>query len=149
MADLLSPLQVKAYKEVFLHFDKENKGHIQTKDLAPLTKNFGFKLSEQELKDMISQVITKEDQISFDDFLLLMARQTCNESMLKKAKDAFQVFDPSNKGSLDKNQLETILQNLGENLKPNEIQDLLSDLNELNPQNELDYCNFLKNLISK
>jgi len=149
MADLLSPEQIKAYKEAFALFDKKNLGWISTKELGQVMRSLRMNPTEQDLQDMIHEVDQDNNgQLSFDEFLLMMAKKSKDTDMMERAIDAFRVFDKQNKGFLGVNDIRNILLNLGEKISANEVEELLADLEEVNAENELDYKSFIKNLFS-
>jgi len=149
MADLLSVEQVKSYKEAFSIFDKNNSGYISTKELGQVMRSLRMHPTEQELSDMIHEINQNDNgQISFDEFLLMMAKKAKDPDLLEKALEAFRVFDKQNKGFIGVNDIRNILLNLGEKLSAIEVEELLSDLEEVNGENELDYKSFLKNIFS-
>jgi len=149
MADLLSIEQIKIYKEAFSIFDKNNSGFISAKELGQVMRSLKMHPTEHELADMIHEINQNDNgQISFDEFLLMMAKKSKDPDLLEKALEAFRVFDKQNKGFIAVNDVRNILLNLGEKLSANEVEELLSDLEEVNGENELDYKSFLKNLFS-
>lgn len=56
--------------EAFRHFDREGKGLISVEELRHLMTNFGDKLTEQELKEMIREADPDKDgQVKYNEFI--------------------------------------------------------------------------------
>ena len=149
MADLLSPEQIKMYKEAFAIFDKNGAGIISTKELGQVMRSLRMNPTEQELQDLIGEIDQNNNgQIDFNEFLLVMAKKAKDTDILERSLDAFRVFDKQNKGLIAINDIRDILLNLGEKISANEVEELLADLEEVNGENELDYKSFLGNIYS-
>jgi Ca2+-binding protein (EF-Hand superfamily) len=149
MADLLTQEQIKMYKEAFNVFDKNGTGRISTKELGVIMRSLKQNPTEEELAELIAEVDQDGNgEIDFNEFLFMMAKRTKDSDMLDRALEAFRVFDRQNKGTIPLNELRYILENLGEKLTPEEVEDLLSDVEEIHGGTELDYKTFLNNLFS-
>ena len=149
MADLLTPEQLKMYKEAFAFFDKDNDGIINVKDLGQVMRSLRMNPTEQDLQDLIAEIDNNNSgTVDFDEFLLLMAKKSKDTDMIERSLDAFRVFDKQNKGFIAINDIRNILLNTGEKISANEVEELLADLEEVNGENELDYKSFLTNIFS-
>lgn len=148
MADLLSPEQIKMYKEAFSVFDKNGRGLISTKELGVVLRSLGQNPTEAELTDLIAEVDQDGNgEIDFNEFLLMMAKRSKDAETMEQALEAFRVFDKNNKGVISLNDLKNILQNLGEKLTPAEVDALLVDV-QLNGNNEFDYREFVETVFN-
>lgn len=148
MVDLLSPEQIKMYKEAFSVFDKNGRGLISTKELGVVLRSLGQNPTEAELTDLIAEVDQDGNgEIDFNEFLLMMAKRSKDAETMEQALEAFRVFDKNNKGVISLNDLKNILQNLGEKLTPAEVDALLVDV-QLNGNNEFDYREFVETVFN-
>ena len=145
MADLLSPEQLKMYKEAFAYFDKDGDGLINMEDLGRVMRNLRMNPTEQELQDLIAELDNNNNgSIDFDEFLLLMAKKSKDTDIIERSLDAFRVFDKQNKGFIAVNDIRNILLNTGEKISANEVEELLADLEEVNGDNEAPLFKWLK-----
>lgn len=148
MADLLSPDQIKMYREAFSVFDKNNRSMISTKELGVVLRSLGQNPTEAELADLISEVDQDGNgEIDFNEFLLMMAKKSKDTESMEQSLEAFKVFDKNNKGTISFNDLKNILQNLGERLSPADVEDLLKDL-QLTGANEFNYKEFVESIFN-
>lgn len=71
----MNATQLSEYKETFALFDKDNNGSINISELGAVMLSLGHDATEQELKDMISEVDSNGNgTIDFDEFLALMPK---------------------------------------------------------------------------
>ena len=72
----LSPEEILAYKEAFAYFDQDGNGSITVEELGEVLNQMGQNPTEQELKDMISEVdADRNGTIEFSEFIDMMSRQ--------------------------------------------------------------------------
>lgn len=148
MVDLLSPEQIKMYKEAFSVFDKNNRGLVSTKELGVVLRSLGQNPSEAELTDLIAEVDQDGNgEIDFNEFLLMMAKRSKDADTMEQAMEAFRVFDKNNRGVITVNDLKNVLQNIGEKLTPKEVEDLLDGI-QISANGEFDYKEFVESVFS-
>mmetsp|Transcript_17595 Transcript_17595/g.29944 ORF Transcript_17595/g.29944 Transcript_17595/m.29944 type:complete len:139 (-) Transcript_17595:83-499(-) len=119
MADQLSQAQQTEYKEVFGHFDKQNTGSLDKKDLRMLMLSMG---EETEPSTMMSG-----DKIDFNTFLQIRQDKWAKEQSGEEVKAAFQVFDPTGSGVIPAEELKRIMTTMGETLTPQEADQMIRD----------------------
>ena len=73
--------KVAEYKESFDMFDRNKKGKITINDITKIMKNFGYPLSKDEAKKMVSSVdSTGDGEVDFEEFVMLMEKHIHNVS---------------------------------------------------------------------
>ena len=85
--------KVAEYKESFDMFDRNKKGKITINDITKIMKNFGYPLSKEEAKKMVSSVDSSGDgEVDFEEFVMLMEKHIHNISD-DPVLQAFREFD--------------------------------------------------------
>ncbi|XP_028676067.1 calcium-binding protein LPS1-alpha-like [Erpetoichthys calabaricus] len=89
------------FKEAFSMFDKDGDGTITTQELGTIMKSLGQAPTDQELKDMISEVDADgSGSIDFNEFLTMMAKKMKDTDTEEEIREAFKVFDKDGDGSI-------------------------------------------------
>lgn len=117
----ISDEQRNEYKEAFSLFDKSGTGVISTQDFSNLMNALGQDLTEDELKDLVNS----EGQIDFGEFVALMARQVFEKDTAEELHVAFKIIDMNEDGYISAAELKAIMNNLGEKLTDEEINDMI------------------------
>ena len=135
--------KVAEYKESFDMFDRNKKGKITINDITKIMKNFGYPLSKDEAKKMVSSVDSSGDgEVDFEEFVMLMEKHIHNISD-DPVLQAFRDFDKNDDGKITNHEFRYILTHVGENkFSEKEVDDLLKEC-ELNNDGELQYEDFI------
>jgi Ca2+-binding EF-hand superfamily protein len=117
---------------------------VTLKELKSVMKSLGLSPTNDELKEMISSVDHNGDnEIDFDEFLILMrsrgGKKTRNPE--QELIDAFKVFDTDNSGSIDKHELKSLMDSLGQKLSSEEL-DAMMDEVDTDGNGEISYEEF-------
>lgn len=143
--DSLSQDQVEDYHEAFCMFDKDGSGTITTKELGDVMRALGQDPTEEELKDIISDV-DKENKgmINFEEFLELMTKKTNDKDTLEEEmRAAFKVFDKDKSGKISPAELWIVMESLGERLSKDEIEQMIVAA-DTDGDGEVNYEEFIK-----
>jgi len=150
-ASKLTSSQLEEFKEHFEMFDRDGDGTITTNELGTVMKNLGQNPSQDELKQMISEV--DEDgtgDIDFDEFCTLMARMMGLDDDEGEAedtpKDAFKLLDHKGNGNISATDFREILKNLSEQLSTSEIDSIIEEIDPDN-DNRINFEDFCKTLV--
>ena len=131
------------YKEAFDMFDKKNKGTITIGDITKIMRNFGYPLSKEEARSMISNVDASGDgEVDFEEFVMLMEKQINNlgeDPVLL----AFRDLDKNDDGKITNQEFRYFLTHVGENLFTDEEVDALFKDCDLKEDDELSYEDFI------
>merc|ERR1711994_928711 len=116
------------YQDAFAHFDSLKNGMISTKLLGPLLRHCGENPSESEIQDMVNEVDKDATgTIKFPNFLDLMSIKFSDNNAEDEIREAFKVFDGDGNGYINRQELRSVMMNLGEKLSDVEIEGLIND----------------------
>ncbi|XWS13737.1 hypothetical protein CRYUN_Cryun36dG0063700 [Craigia yunnanensis] len=144
MGDTLSEEQVVDFKEAFCLFDKDGDGCITVEELATVIRSLDQNPTEEELRDMISEVDADGNgAIEFAEFLNLMANKMKETDAEDELKEAFKVFDKDQNGYISANELRHVMINLGEKLSDEEVEQMIKEA-DLDGDGQVNYEEFVK-----
>lgn len=149
MADQLTEDQISEIKEAYRLLDKDGKGRITTKELGDAMRSLGQNLNETELQDMITEAdLDGNSTVEFPEFLKLMARKMRDTDFEKKLKEAFQVFDKDQSGSISPAEFRLVMTNLGETLTDEEVDEMVREA-DVDGDGQINYKEFVKVMMAK
>ena len=131
------------YKEAFDMFDKNKKGTLSIGDIVKIMKNFGYPMTKEEARSMISNVDSSGDgEVDFDEFVMIMEKQAHNlgedEVLL-----AFKDFDKNDDGKITSREFKYILTHVGERtFTEEEVEALFKDCG-LKDNEDIEYEDFI------
>ena len=135
--------KVAEYKESFDMFDRNKKGKITINDITKIMKNFGYPLSKDEAKKMVSSVDSSGDgEVDFEEFVMLMEKHIHNISD-DPVLQAFREFDKNDDGKITNHEFRYILTHVGDNKFSDKDVDELFKECEIKDEGELEYENFI------
>ena len=148
MVENLSEETINQFHTIFELFDKDNSGSITTKELGTVMRNLGQNPSEEELKQMIREVdLNGNGTIDFKEFMCLMVKKMKDNDFDEELQEAFKVFDRDQNGYISSHELRHTMTNLGENLTPEEVEEMIKE--DLDNDQQIDYDEFMKIIMSK
>ena len=127
------------WNDLFLLYDKEQKGKIYTKQLAKLCSSAGIIVERKDLLDVINKYDKEANgELSFDDFWNSFSKYSVitNEEIL----NAFKVFDKD--GKLNKEELKYVMTNLGNKVSEAEAEKFFTNF-KIDENGNIDYKEFL------
>ena len=135
--------QVAEYKEAFDMFDRNKTGTLSIGDITKIMKNFGYPMTKEEARGMISNVDASGDgEVDFEEFVMLMEKQVHNLSD-DPVLLAFRDFDKNDDGKITNREFKYILTHVGENtFSEEEVEGLFKDCG-LKEEDELEYEDFV------
>jgi len=127
----LTETQIDEFREAFDSFDTDGGGSIDTGELESVLKSLGQEASKEELDALIKIADTDgSGDIDFLEFVVLVAHKMKNDNDAAKNADAiktaFKMFDHNDSGSIDAHEMRRVMINLGEPMKLNEVDEVLS-----------------------
>ena len=142
--EIFSEDEISEFKAMFEMYDKDSKGYIDKRDLGALMRSLGQNPSFQEINQMIEEVDEdKNGEITFLEFLGLLARRMKEADPEDELLEAFKVFDRDGNGFITSHELRHIMNNLGEGLTPEEIEEMVKEADQDN-DGQIDYDEFVK-----
>ena len=135
--------KVAEYKEAFDMFDRNKTGTLSIGDITKIMKNFGYPMTKEEARGMISNVEASGDgEVDFEEFVMLMEKQVHNLSD-DPVLLAFRDFDKNDDGKITNREFKYILTHVGENtFSEEEVEGLFKDCG-LKEEDELEYEDFV------
>lgn len=135
-------------RQGFNQFDSDKDGLITFIELHDLMNSLNYKTSEAELQDLVNEVeITEKGQLSFSNFLELMARKLKEVDTEEELMEAFKIFDKDNTNLISTKNLMAVFSMIDEKIKEEEILQMMkeSDLDSDGYLNFDEFCRMVKN----
>ena len=149
MVENLTDEKIMEFKAAFELFDKDRNGKITSKELGTVMRGLGQNPTEEELKQMIREVdLDGNGTIDFKEFLCLMVKKMKDTDTDEELLEAFKVFDRDGNGFITSHELRNVMNSLGENLTPEEIEEMIKEA-DLDNDGQIDYEEFVKMMMSK
>jgi len=115
-------------KSTFVLFDKKGDGFVSTKEIGKVFSTLALKIDGEKLKEWLDEIDEEATgQVNWDQYKSIFERKLKEDNDERELKEAFRVLDKGNKGVIDVKDLRWLLQSLGDDLKPEEIEDMISE----------------------
>ena len=128
------------WKEMFVLFDKEDNNYLTLDELKKYLQAVGVLITNKELYKMLEEFDPdKKRQFTFDKIWdnFKDCKSISNEDII----DAFKAFDKN--GKISQEELKYVMTNLGDKIKEEDADKLLSNF-QVDNQGNLDYKEFLE-----
>ena len=117
-------------------------GTIELHELQQVMTKLGQNPTEAELIEMISTVDENGDnEIDFNEFMILMKSRMGATDPEKELKDAFNVFDTDGSGAIDRVELKKLMKKLGQALSDAELDAMMNEV-DTNGDGEISFEEF-------
>ena len=127
------------WKEMFVLFDKEDNNYLTLDELKKYLQAVGVLIASKELYKMLEEFDPeKKRQFTFDKIWTNF--KDCKVISNEDIVDAFKAFDKN--GKISKEELKYVMTNLGDKIKEEDADKLLSNF-QVDDQGNLDYKEFL------
>ena len=124
--DWIDEDQEEEAKKVFIKYDKDCSGGIDLGELEAMMRELGQEPTEVELRELFEQFDTNCDhQIDMEEFVTLMSNRVKDQGTREEINQAFKFFDSDGDNSISKEDLIILMKKLGEELKEEEIEDMI------------------------
>uniref|UniRef100_A0A8C0FG90 Calcium binding protein 4 n=1 Tax=Bubo bubo TaxID=30461 RepID=A0A8C0FG90_BUBBB len=140
--------------DAFKEFDTDQDGYISYKDLGACMRILGYMPTEMELIEISQHVkMRMGGRVDFEDFVQMMGpklrEETAHMVGVRELKIAFREFDMNGDGEISSAEMrEAITALLGEQLKAQEVNEILQDL-DLNGDGHVDFDEFVMMLSTR
>merc|ERR1711915_868110 len=145
----LSEAHVLEFVEAFGKFDEGQTGLVSTKQLGNLLRHLGINPTKEELQDLTIQIDPHVTGfLKLSDLLDMMSRIIMERNYDAQIEDAFRCFDKNGIGTIARQELHAVFENLGERLDEEEIEGLLDEA-DVDNEGIISYSDFcaIKNLL--
>ncbi|ESR46185.1 hypothetical protein CICLE_v10003695mg [Citrus x clementina] len=147
MGDVLPEDQIAEFQEAFCMLDRDGDGCITIEELAVAIKSLDQNPTEEELRNMISEVdVNGNGTIEFGEFLNLMARKMKENEAQEELKEAFKVFDKDQDGYISPNELRHVMMNIGEKVTDEELEQMVREA-DLDGDGQINYEEFARMML--
>jgi len=119
--------QVEEFKSAFDLFDEAQQGHLKKADVQNVFNKYGVKIDAKQLEELWKEGDPHATgQITFPQFMSMMARKMKQTDSQADLLEAFRVFDPYGDNYIDEKELSEALLQTGDKLTKDELGELLS-----------------------
>ncbi|CAF0808903.1 unnamed protein product [Rotaria sp. Silwood1] len=121
------------FREAFSLFDDRGDDKISKHLFGEVVRALGLNPTEGQIKSTTQNL--KTDRISFEEFLPLydsLAKKKDNSMSEEELIEGLKVFDKEQNGNISSAELRHLLTNLGERLTDEEVEQLLTGLEDKN-----------------
>ena len=141
----LSAKEMQEYQEAFSFFDLDKDGFIQTSEIGKVMRSGGLNPSESELDNLIRiSSSSRTNKIDFAEFMHLIAKNIGeNRVDESQIRESFKIFDSYGNGLVNLMQMRVSLQNLGEKLRDEEIDELIREA-DIDTEGNVNYEELVK-----
>uniref|UniRef100_A0A7S1CPY3 Calmodulin n=1 Tax=Bicosoecida sp. CB-2014 TaxID=1486930 RepID=A0A7S1CPY3_9STRA len=141
-ADNITEEQIAEFKDAFALFDNDNSGTITADELGDVMRSLGQNPTEEDLKKMVDDIDQDGDgTIDFPEFLTMLIRSMSDTDSHEEVMEAFRVLDEDGNGYISSDELRTIMNNLGEKLTDQEIDEIIQEA-DIDGDGQIDYEEF-------
>jgi len=122
-------------RRLFDQVDVDGTGEIDQYELKTCMLRLGMKCTDDEIKDMMSEVdVDGSGTVAWPEFLWMMAKFGENvniesqftDQKLFELKAAFRMYDADGSGDIDCDELESVLTTLGQKPTKKEVEDMIA-----------------------
>ncbi|XP_022794559.1 myosin-2 essential light chain-like [Stylophora pistillata] len=150
LAATLSEDQIAEHKEAFMLFDRRGDGKIDSAQLGEVLRSLGLNPTQAEVHKALKEVDPSgSNRISFDEFFPIFhsfGQRKASKSTNEGFVDGLRVFDREGNGQVSAAELRHVLTGLGEKMSEEEVDLLLSGLED--NQGQINYEEFVKTVMS-
>jgi calmodulin len=135
----LSAKEIAKYEKMFKMFEKRNKGSFGVKELTEVIQSYGMTISEQEIRELISEMDTNDtESVTFDEFLKLSLKKTKDSEAEEELREAFKVFDRDGNGFISTDDLKHAINGIDDPLTNEEFDEMVNEI-DVNDNQEINY----------
>eukprot|EP00299_Pterocystis_sp_00344_P015015 c7480_g1_i2.p1 GENE.c7480_g1_i2~~c7480_g1_i2.p1 ORF type:complete len:153 (-),score=28.69 c7480_g1_i2:60-518(-) len=132
-----TPEQTRMFKELFDYFDRDHSGYISFNELRTVMRILGKTPTNQALSRLMKEVDHDGNgEISEDEFLWLMARDTIVPDSAGELRKALEVFDYDGSGTIRVPEFRKAMLQFGE-MSEMEVDQMISSALDLSGSRDL------------
>ena len=136
------------YTEVFNLFDKEEKGKIDSKEIASIVRALGLNPSEAQVAELIKKADPSgSGSIGVDAVFNVMEGHGIENDSEEVILESFKIFDNKGKGKIAATELTAICRNMGEPFTDEEAEQMMAMM-DIDDSGDVDYADWLKTMLA-
>ncbi|XP_065185658.1 myosin-2 essential light chain-like [Sycon ciliatum] len=145
---MLSDDQLSEHRDAFGLFDRKGDGKIDVSQLGDVLRALGQNPTNAEVKKLAGDIKSADHRLSFEDFLPIFnsVRSKKEAGSQEAFIEGLRVFDKDGNGTINSVELRHVLTSLGEKLNEEEVDQLLTGMEDSNGQ--VQYEEFIKTIMS-
>jgi len=132
--------QVQEFKEAFNMIDQNRDGFIDNEDLKDMLASLGQVSNEDDIDKMIKEA---PGAINFTMFLTLFGEKLNGTDPEDVIKNAFKCFDPEGAGTIQEDQMRSLLMSMGERFTEDECDEMFNEAN-VDKKGNFNYLDFVR-----
>ncbi|CAF0752818.1 unnamed protein product [Brachionus calyciflorus] len=138
----MSQKEIQDYQEAFNFFDSDRDGYINTQEVGKVMRSVGLYPSEEEISQIMKS--TSRTKVDFNEFLNLASKNIIDNKINEtQMREAFKMFDNFGNGLVNLQQMRNALQNLGEKLRDEEIDEMIRE-SDIDAEGNVNYEDLVK-----
>ncbi|KAG9078693.1 hypothetical protein FRC06_008236, partial [Ceratobasidium sp. 370] len=116
-------------REAFTIFDRNGDGKITAPELASLLRALNKRPSDTEVQAMLARADTNHDgALDFAEFAALIGARLTVAQAEDELRSVFREFDLDGSGMIERAEMKTVLERLGDKLSDDEIQLIIREV---------------------
>ena len=140
--------QRKDYQDIFDQFDKDKDGKISGKELQNAMFSMGQSPTEDEINEMMREVDLNQDgKIDFDEFMILMTKNSPDTQAEEEVINAFRVFDKEGNGLIASSELKHIMMTIGDKMTEEEADEMVNEA-DIDEDGMINYEEFVRMMMA-
>ncbi|XP_066296741.1 uncharacterized protein [Branchiostoma lanceolatum] len=143
----LTPQEIRELKMVFDVFDTNSSGTVDAQKLRRAFRVLGFKMSKEDVREMMFNVTKKaKGEIDFNEFLeMVIERQGDSRDIYEEIKQGFKMMDYDDTGKITVGNLKQACKDAGIRFTDREIHEMVeeADVNGDNAVDEEEFINIM------
>ena len=140
--------QRKDLQDIFDQFDKDKDGKISGKELANAMVSMGQNPTDDEINEMMREVDLNQDgKIDFDEFMILMTKNSPDTQAEEEVINAFRVFDKEGNGLIASSELKHIMMTIGDKMSEEEADEMVNEA-DIDEDGMINYEEFVRMMMA-
>ena len=140
--------QRKDFQDIFDQFDKDKDGKISGKELANAMVSMGQNPTDDEINEMMREVDLNQDGlIDFDEFMILMTKNSHETQTEEEVINAFRVFDKEGNGLIASSELKHIMMTIGDKMTEEEADEMVNEA-DIDEDGMINYEEFVRMMMA-
>jgi len=139
----------EVWKECFEIFDKDRDGKLNVDELAAFIRALGRNPLNSEIKALVQEIGGEKTLVDRQQATTILKTKKFKrpQEQERDMREAFKALDKDGRGTILEAELRQILCNLGENLEPYEVEQLIKNV-RVNAEGEINYDEFVDLLVA-